>query len=77
MDAGCRRHIGSPEIADSTAIPWIGGGMDITAIAGAVMPLWIEKAKALLAGQPTKEWNKDELNAAVAHIPDTPDETLR
>ena len=51
--------------------------MDITAIAGAVMPLWIEKAKALLAGQPTKEWNKDELNAAVAHIPDTPDETLR
>ena len=63
--------------ADLPALPWIGCGMDMTAIALAVMPLWIERAKALLAGQPTKEWNEDELNAAVAHIPDTPDENLR
>jgi hypothetical protein len=41
------------------------------------MPLWIERVKALQAGQPAKEWNKDEINAALARLPDTPDENLR
>jgi len=32
-------------------------------------PMW--------AGQPTGELNEDELNADLAHIPETPDEKLR
>ena len=41
------------------------------------MPRWTETLNALRTGQPSKEWNRDEINEALARVPDTPDENLR
>lgn len=42
-----------------------------------MMPRFMSMAEAWQAGQPREEWDKDEVNAELAHLPDTPDENLR
>jgi hypothetical protein len=63
--------------ASSPALPNIGAGIDIAALVDVMTPRWTEMFKALRAGQPAKDWTPDEINAALARIPDTPDENLR
>jgi hypothetical protein len=42
-----------------------------------MMPRWTKISEAVLAGQPEKELNKDDINAELARLPDKPDENLR
>lgn len=41
------------------------------------MPRMMKSFEAMRAGEPAKEFDKDELNAELARLPDKPDEQLR
>jgi hypothetical protein len=58
------------------ALPTIAGGGDVVALMGAMMPFFQQQMEAMRMGQP-KELDKVEVNAVLARLPDTPDETLR
>jgi hypothetical protein len=51
--------------------------MDIQALTSFMMPRMMERFAAMRAGEPTSEWNEEELNAELARLPDKPDENLR
>jgi hypothetical protein len=74
---GHQFYTGTVRDASSPALPTIGCGTDIVALFAAMKPRWTETIEALHGGQPPKEWNKDEINAVLARLPDIPDETLR
>jgi hypothetical protein len=61
----------------SLILPTIANGMDVGAIGSLLIPHMIERAQEMEAGQPAKEFNCDEFSAAVARLPDKPDENLR
>jgi hypothetical protein len=63
--------------ANSPALPTIGQGMDIAALAKTMAPHLMEMFKAMREGRPAKELDKDEINAELARLPDKPDEDLR
>lgn len=63
--------------ASSPPLPTIGAGMDIEAIATAMTPHMNKMMEAMRARQPAPELNTDEINAALARLPDKPDESLR
>ena len=46
------------------------------ALAGVMLPRFMKMYEARRAGQ-TAELNEDEINAALARLPDKPDENLR
>ena len=52
------------------------GSVSASAIASVMMSLWTKRVEARRAGEPASEWNKDEINAELACIPDEPDETF-
>jgi hypothetical protein len=62
--------------AGNPGVPHIAYGMDVTTLARVMLSHTIENAKALSAGQPPKELNRDEINAELARHPWTPDENL-
>jgi hypothetical protein len=51
--------------------------MDVSALVEVMMPRTMKMFEAMRAGQPTREWDKDEINAELARLPDKPDENLR
>lgn len=59
------------------SLPTIANGMDINALVGVMMPRMMKSFEAMRAGEPAKEFDKDELNAELARLPDKPDEQLR
>jgi hypothetical protein len=61
----------------SSELPIIGSGMDIRALLRVSMPRMMKAVEAMRAGEPPPEWNKDEINAELARLPDKPDENLR
>lgn len=63
--------------ANSPSLPTIANGMDINALVGVMMPRMMKSFEAMRAGEPAKEFDKDELNAELARLPDKPDEQLR
>jgi hypothetical protein len=58
-------------------LPTIANGGDVSALLRAIMPQMMEQMAALQAGKPAPEIDKDEMNAELAKLPDTPDERLR
>jgi hypothetical protein len=63
--------------ANTRSLPTIVGGMDVNALMGVMIPRTSKVLKAMLAGMPDRELDKDELNAELSRLPDKPDETLR
>jgi hypothetical protein len=51
--------------------------MDVRALVETMTPHYTKLFEALRRGDPTKEFDKDQVNADLARIPDKPDETLR
>jgi len=56
-------------------IPTISGGMDMNAIFATWCPFIVPQFKAMLAGLPHVS-NVDAVNAELAKLPETPDDTL-
>ena len=73
---GHQSYTGASRDLNSPGFPYIGLGLDVKAIVDMMGPLFIKIVEAVRAGQPG-EWNKDELNAELARLPDKPDESLR
>ncbi len=74
---GHRFYTGTTRDANSLPLPTIANGMDVSALAGVMMPHMSKMMEAMQAGDPPKELDKDELNAELARLPDKPDENLR
>jgi hypothetical protein len=70
-------YTGTSRDDSSASLPIIGNGMDIQALTSFMMPRMMERFAAMRAGEPTSEWNEEELNAELARLPDKPDENLR
>jgi hypothetical protein len=70
-------YTGTTRDSSCPSLPTIGGGMDIEAVVTALTPHMNKMREAMRAGQPTPELNTDEINAALARLPDKPDENLR
>lgn len=62
---------------DSGALPTIANGMDVQALVGAVMPHMLEQFRTRSEGQAPLEIDEGALNAALAQIPEHPDENLK
>jgi hypothetical protein len=65
------------DASGSPPIPIIMGGIAFQALATVLMPRFLKRVEKMRAGQPAPEWDEDELNAELAHLPDKPDENLR
>lgn len=63
--------------ANTSMLPTIAGGTDLRALIGAIMPEFTKSMLGWHKGEPPKELDKDEINAALARLPDKPDESLR
>jgi len=77
---GHQFYTGKSRDLNSLALPSIGIGMDWQALANMMMPLILSKIANGKRGRSATllgEWNKDELNAELARLPDEPDENLR
>jgi hypothetical protein len=78
---GHQFYTGVTRDTSSSGLPTIANGMDVGAICDAVSPHMFSHMTKLLdaqrTGQPAMELNTDEINAALAHLPDKPDENLR
>lgn len=72
-----RFYTGPREDASTPPLPTIANGLDVSALVEVQMPYVRKMFEAMLAGNPAQELDKDEINAAVARLPDKPDETLR
>jgi hypothetical protein len=70
-------YTGTTRDTSSSGLPIIGCGMDVRALLDFMMPRAIKNFEAMRAGQPALEWDKDEINAELALLPDKPDENLR
>ncbi|MEO3430709.1 hypothetical protein AAFN88_17780 [Pelagibius sp. CAU 1746] len=73
---GHQFYSGPERAASSGFMPSITRGADINALVQAMMPFTEKSLKALMAGEPAPEENPDEINAALARLPRTPDEKL-
>jgi hypothetical protein len=69
-------YTGATRDATSPCLPTIARGIDVEALVALEMPHMIKMFEARRAGQPSKEPNKDEINARLARLPDKPDEKL-
>jgi hypothetical protein len=70
-------YTGSIRDPNSTLLPTIGCGMDVSAYISAMMPHVTGILTARLHGIPPPELDKCALDAALARLPADPDETLR
>ena len=70
-------YTGTTRDANSAALPTIATGMDVQAIVSAMMPHMSKMHEAMLAGEPAKDLDKDEIIADLARFPHEPDENLR
>lgn len=61
----------------SSSLPTIINGLDLQAHGSVLRRQAAKMLEAMIAGEPAKELNKDELNAELARLPDKPDENLR
>jgi hypothetical protein len=62
---------------NTLSLPTIAGGLDVTALIGATMPMMMEHLQAMLQKEAAKQLDKDAINALLARLPDKPDERLR
>ncbi|MGH2602769.1 MAG: hypothetical protein ACRDJ9_25715, partial [Dehalococcoidia bacterium] len=74
---GHQFYTGTIRDASSSSLPTIVNGMDLQALIGVMMPRMTKMFEAKRAGEPAQELDKDEVNAALARLPDKPDEILR
>lgn len=70
-------YAGTTRDRSSTSLPTIGNGMDITAITDVIAGPTMKRLEAMLRGEAVPEMDATEINAALAKIPETPDEDLR
>ena len=70
---GTMRAPGAP----NSSIPMLMNGMDVTAIMKLMAPHVQAVHEAMMAGKPPPEFDKDQINAEAAKLPDAPDERLR
>lgn len=74
-------YTGTTRDSDSPTLPTIANGMDIQAIVSVIVPHMMPQMSAnfdtMLAGEPLKDLDVDELNAELGRLPDEPDENLR
>jgi hypothetical protein len=73
---GHQFYTGTTRDASSPSLPTIGTGIDIRALASAMVPIFTKMFDATRSGQPPK-MSEDEINTALARLPDKPDEKLR
>jgi hypothetical protein len=69
-------YTGTKRDASTSSVPSIARGMDMHAFFGAMMPHFMKFGDAMLAGKPSPELDRDEVNAALARLPRNPDENL-
>jgi len=74
---GHQFYTGTSRDASSPWLPTITNGMDLRAISDVIWPHLRRRNRAIRAGQPAKELNRDELNAELARLPVEPDENFR
>jgi hypothetical protein len=74
---GQQFYTGATRDASSPSLPTIACGMDVKAMIDAMYPQMIKNLEATMAGQPAMALNTDEMNAALARLPDKPDKNLR
>ena len=76
---GQQFYTGPKRDANSTFLPIIGHGMDISALLEAMMPNTMKTLEAMRAGEPAQDPDeeRDEINAILARLPTKPDEKLR
>lgn len=74
---GHQFYTGPKRDASSPSLPTIGNGMDVNSLVGVLMSHMKNPFEAMRAGEPAQELDKDEINAALARLPDKPDEDLR
>lgn len=70
-------YTGTRKDANSPGLPTIANGMDVHALTEAMMPFFQKQLEAMRAGDLNSEFDKDEVNATLARLPDKPDERLR
>jgi hypothetical protein len=75
--SGHQFYTGTTRDTNSPALPTIATGMDVQAIVSAMMPHMSKRLEAMLAGEPAKDLDANELNAELARFPHEPDENLR
>ena len=74
---GHQFYTGSTPDASSPSLPTISNGMDLRAFVDVVGPPSMKSLMARLAGESAREPDVGEINAALARLPDKPDEDLR
>ncbi len=73
---GHQFYTGLKRDASSQSLPTIVAGMDVSAIAGVLTPHMENLLEETLGGEPAQELDEDEIKAALARLPDKPDENL-
>jgi hypothetical protein len=74
---GQQFYTGTTRDVDSPVLPMIGIGRNTAAISEAITPLILKQFESMRAGMPATELDRDAVNAALARVPDAPDEKLR
>lgn len=73
---GHQFYTGTVRDGDTPALPTIASGMDVNALIEAMAPISEKMFEAMREGKPGDGF-EDEINAALAGLPDEPDENLR
>lgn len=74
---GHQFYTGTERDGSSPSLPTIANGMDVSALVEVMMPRMMKMFEGMRPGEPAKDWDKDEINAELARLPDKPDEDLR
>ncbi len=74
---GHQFYTGTTRDANVAGLPTIATGMDVQAIVSAIMPQMSKMHEAMLADEPAKPLDEDEISTELARLPDEPDENLR
>ena len=73
---GIQSYDGTSRTSDGCFLPHIAHGMDLAALVQTMLPFTQPRLVALLRGEPDPGEDINALNAALAGIPDQPDDTL-
>lgn len=73
---GQRFYTGPEQGGPGAPIPTIASGMDVQALVTAMMPHFMSKFEAFAKGESEPELDEEALKAALARLPDKPDERL-
>lgn len=74
---GHQFYTGKVRDPSSASLPTIANGLDVSALAAAIMPHMVMRLEVMENGVHTNELDIDEINKDLASLPDTPDEKLR